>query len=487
MNTYDGCKYFTIFVDEYTKYKWVYLHQDRTESVEILKRWILDATKGSRNKVQCIRLDQAGEHMSKEYYDELKAQKIQLETSNGYDHWQNGVAEKAIRDVCNMARCMLEYGRVARDMWGYAVRYAVHVQNRIVHRGMYMSPYEMRHGEAADLDRLKVFGCTAYVARDKKETDFVKDQKFDTRGAEGCFMGMADDGVEVHGGAVKGYVVWTLETGARVITSEQVSFDETRYPRLMGVTEWEFSLKTKVEKCKATITVMSFDTEHVDRHPFVFEQDELKYRTEQTRTKLDPFKLIGMDIIINHEGQQRKGKIYNYLPEYKVWGIVLSQSQEHEPSLIYVTAAQMAREEKVIFRDKLQVFKRDIAKGECIEGPITDLNEISLFNMQLKSDIDMLRYDSSCRSTDTITRKAVRLNVMKNKAPITRHEPEPKGWKQVMESPHAKEWYKASEAEIRGLEDMKTWEVTRPIPGVKPIDSKWVYKVKYTPTCEVEK
>jgi hypothetical protein len=51
-----------------------------------------------------------------------------------------------------------------------------------------MSPYEMRHGEAADLDRLKVFGCTAYVARDKKETNFVKDQKFDTRGAEICLL-----------------------------------------------------------------------------------------------------------------------------------------------------------------------------------------------------------------------------------------------------------------------------------------------------------
>ena len=161
-----------------------------------------------------------------------------------------------------MARCMLDYGGVARDMWGYAVRYAVYVQNRVVHTNMKMSPYEMRYGEIPDMNRLKVFGCTAYVARDKKETDYVKDSKFDPRGVEGCFVGVADDGNETLGIAIKGYIVWTLETGPQTITSMQVTFDETRYPKLMGITEYEFSSQTKIEKCKATITVMSFDTEH---------------------------------------------------------------------------------------------------------------------------------------------------------------------------------------------------------------------------------
>ena len=44
MKTYDGCQYFTVFLDEYTKYQWVYVHKDRTTSVEILKRWMQEAT-----------------------------------------------------------------------------------------------------------------------------------------------------------------------------------------------------------------------------------------------------------------------------------------------------------------------------------------------------------------------------------------------------------------------------------------------------------
>ena len=92
------------------------------------------------------------------------------------------------------------------------MRYAAYVQNRVVHNGMDMSPYEMRYGEAPDLSRLRIFGCTAYVARDKKETEFVPDSKLDPRGTMGCFVGMAEDGGDTYGAAVKGYIVWTLET-----------------------------------------------------------------------------------------------------------------------------------------------------------------------------------------------------------------------------------------------------------------------------------
>ena len=42
----------------------------------------------------------------------------------------------------------------------------------------------------------------------------------------------------------------------------------------MGVTEWEFSMRTKTKMCKATVNVMSFETESIDRHPFWFTEEE---------------------------------------------------------------------------------------------------------------------------------------------------------------------------------------------------------------------
>jgi hypothetical protein len=67
----------------------------------------------------------------------------------------------------------LNYGHVARDMWGWAVRYAVYIQNRLMRADSGFSPYEMRFEETPDVSRLRVFGCTAYVARDKNESEFI--------------------------------------------------------------------------------------------------------------------------------------------------------------------------------------------------------------------------------------------------------------------------------------------------------------------------
>jgi hypothetical protein len=148
---------------------------------------------------------------------------------------------------------------------------------------------------------------------------------------------------------MKGYMVWSLETGNRLLTSSQVTFAETRYPRLMGVTEWEFSMRTKTKMCKATVSVMSFETESVDRHPFQFTDEEIRHRENETQTKLNPENLIGMTVMVEHNGKLKKGKVYNFLRAYKVWGIVLLEADEDDPSLMYVTTSQMADQNKVKF------------------------------------------------------------------------------------------------------------------------------------------
>ena len=356
---------------------------------------------------------------------------------------------------------------------------------------MELCPYEMRFDETPDLERLKVFGCAAYVTRDKKETDFVKDPKLDPRGAMGCFVGMADDGGEFEGEAVKGYLIWTLETGARMVVSPQVRFDETTYPQLLGVTEWEFSMRTQTEKCKATINCMTFDTEMVHRHPILLDEEELKYREAQLKTVLNPQQLVGLKVKLLGK-DRRQGFIYNYLEEYKVWGIVPIEQKEteterdetEENALLYLTTAQLADPNLVEFEDgkRMQSLRSYIERTAKVE------NEIRLNLMTLRDEIDILKYDTSTRNTHSIIDRIIRVNEVKaQKAPITRHEPEPKSWYRAMSTDKAEKWLEASTAEVMGLDNMGTWEPARPVPGVKPIDSKWVFKIKYNTDGTIEK
>ncbi len=240
-------------------------------------------------------------------------------------------------------------------------------------------------------------------------------------------------------------------------------------------------MRTKAKMCKATVNVMSFETESIDRHPFQFTEEELRYRDNEERTKLNQNNLIGLTVMIEHKGKLKKGKIYSFLKAYKVWGIVLLEAEDDDPLLIYVTTSQMADQNKVKFKEKLVPIP---ASKQHASGKATQ--EVNLNVIRLIDEIHELKYDSATRDTQTIIDQVVYARAVKT-APISRHLPEPKTWRQAMNSTHAEKWREASEDEIMGLDDMKTWKIVRPMNGVIPIDSKWVFKVKYTPQGEIEK
>lgn len=61
---------------------------------------------------------------------------------------------------------------------------------------------------------------------------------------------------------------------------------------------------------------------------------------------------------------------------------------------------------------------------------------------------------------------------------------EPKHFSQAAKNQN---WRDAMQREITALENNDTWILTDLPPGKKAIDSKWVYKIKYKPSGEVER
>jgi hypothetical protein len=133
-----------------------------------------------------------------------------------------------------------------------------------------------------------------------------------------------------------------------------------------------------------TITDMSFDTEEVHKHPFMFEDEELTYRTQQYVKRLNPDHFVGLRVVINVDGVKREGIIYTYVLEYKAWHVVLTANKDDESPNVYVTLSQLADENKVLFQEKLKVdtltVKKEGVQHKCVSKDI-DLNFVKLQRM----------------------------------------------------------------------------------------------------------
>ena len=117
-------------------------------------------------------------------------------------HHQNGVAERAIGTVSNMARALLLHVRMHwpdefdAGLWPFALDYACWIYNHvpIADRGK-MCPEELFSGAKSDckvLRRLRVFGCPAYVL-DPKMQNGEKVPKWSPRARCGMFLGFSQD------------------------------------------------------------------------------------------------------------------------------------------------------------------------------------------------------------------------------------------------------------------------------------------------------
>lgn len=63
-------------------------------------------------------------------------------------------------------------------------------------------------------------------------------------------------------------------------------------------------------------------------------------------------------------------------------------------------------------------------------------------------------------------------------------EKEPKSYSEVNQEPR---WVEVMQTELKGLESNETWKPAISPNGKRAIESKWVYKVKFKPSGEVDR
>ncbi|MCP3668577.1 MAG: DDE-type integrase/transposase/recombinase, partial [Gammaproteobacteria bacterium] len=115
-----GNKYMMVFIDEATRFKSVLGLENKGNTHRLLRTYV-DVFQTSGFTVGCIRGDGAGElGRSRVFRQELKNLALQWESSPPYTHQQQGLVERAIRQIVEGGRTQLARSYLGNDFWFYA-------------------------------------------------------------------------------------------------------------------------------------------------------------------------------------------------------------------------------------------------------------------------------------------------------------------------------------------------------------------------------
>ncbi|CAI5482335.1 unnamed protein product [Closterium sp. Yama58-4] len=180
-------RFFLVVIDDYSRYTTVFPLAKKSEVTSTLIRWLLTTADTRGRRVSCLHSDRGGEFRSGILAGFCREQGIRQSWTLPESPQQNGVAERRIGLVMEIARTSLTHARAPHFLWPYAVRYAAHQLNLwpCVSRPE-ASPTSLWTGSPGVASRFRVWGCLALV-RDTSA------DKLSPRAVPCVFLGFPED------------------------------------------------------------------------------------------------------------------------------------------------------------------------------------------------------------------------------------------------------------------------------------------------------
>ncbi|CAI7804599.1 unnamed protein product [Closterium sp. NIES-53] len=180
-------RYFLVVVDDFSRYTTVFPLAKKSEVTSTLIRWLLTTEDTRGRRVNCLHSDRGGEFRSGILAGFCHEQGIRQSWMLPESPQQNGVAERRIGLVMEIARTSLTHACAPHFLWPYVVRYAAHQLNlwpRVSRPEV--SPTSLWTGSPGVASRFRVWGCLALVR------DTFAD-KLSPRAVPCVFLGFPED------------------------------------------------------------------------------------------------------------------------------------------------------------------------------------------------------------------------------------------------------------------------------------------------------
>ncbi|CAH9120172.1 unnamed protein product [Cuscuta epithymum] len=160
-----GFRYFVIFVDDFSRYTWLFLMKERFELFHIFQTFCAEIQTQFGHSIKILRSDNAKEFFGASFNQFMTSRGMLHQSSCVHTPQQNGVAERKNRHLVDTARTLLLHSHTPPQYWADAVLTACHLINRMPSSVLNNEiPYSILF-PARDLFPLPphVFGCVCFV------------------------------------------------------------------------------------------------------------------------------------------------------------------------------------------------------------------------------------------------------------------------------------------------------------------------------------
>ena len=138
-----GYLYFVTFTDDLSRYGYIYLMKQKSETFEKFKEFQNEVENHRERKIKFLRSDRGGEYLSHEFGQHLSECGIVSQLTPPGTPQRNGVSERRNRTLLDMVRSMTSLTELPLSFWGYALETAAFILNRSPSDSVETTPYEI--------------------------------------------------------------------------------------------------------------------------------------------------------------------------------------------------------------------------------------------------------------------------------------------------------------------------------------------------------
>jgi transposase InsO family protein len=221
MDSY-GQKYFITFIDDYSRYMYLYMLHNKNEALDAFKTFKAEVEKQCGKQIKIVRSDRGGEYYGRYTEDGqavgpfarfLQEHGIVAQYTMPGSPDQNGVAERRNRTLMDMVRSMMCSSGLPKSLWIEALKTAAYILNRVPTKTVLKTPFELFKGWKPSLRHVRVWGCPSEI-----RVYNPQEKKLDPRTISGYFVGYAERS--------KGYKFYCPSYHTRFVESRNAKFLE---------------------------------------------------------------------------------------------------------------------------------------------------------------------------------------------------------------------------------------------------------------------